>query len=101
MATTHRSELIDELEKALRDEVYDGGFGALLPDQLTDYVRGLAVTAAKVVEEALPTPQNDHSDGDKGRGTSQHHEADEDRDQDRHVHIVPNAEQGENRDAAS
>lgn len=51
MATTHRSDLVDELEKALRDEVCDGGFGALLPEQLTDYVRTLAVTAAAVVAE--------------------------------------------------
>ncbi|WP_025105159.1 hypothetical protein [Microbacterium paraoxydans] len=52
MATTHRSDLVDEIEKALRDEAYDGGMGALMPEQFTDYVRGLAVTAAKVVEEA-------------------------------------------------
>lgn len=58
MATTHRSELIDELEKALRDEVYDGGMGALSPEQFTDYVRGLAVKAAKVVEE-VSTPTDD------------------------------------------
>ncbi|WP_136051184.1 hypothetical protein [Microbacterium sp. K36] len=58
MATTHRSELIDELEKALHDEVYDGGLGALPPDQLTDYVRRLAVTAAKVAEE-VHTPTDD------------------------------------------
>ncbi|MFD7871388.1 MULTISPECIES: hypothetical protein [unclassified Microbacterium] len=62
MATTHRSELIDELEKALRDEVYDGGMGALSPEQLTDYVRGLAVTAAKVVGEAH-TPTDDEREG--------------------------------------
>ncbi|MGW9270779.1 hypothetical protein [Microbacterium sp. NPDC055599] len=58
MATTHRSDLIDELEKALRDEAYDGGMGALGPETFTDYVRGLAVTAAKVVEEAH-TPTED------------------------------------------
>lgn len=52
MATTHRSDLVDELEKALRDEAYDGGMGSLSPEQFTDYVRGLAVTVAKVVEEA-------------------------------------------------
>lgn len=62
MATTHRSDLIDELEKALRDEVYDGGMGALSPEQLTDYVRGLAVTAAKVVGEAH-TPTDDEREG--------------------------------------
>ena len=43
-------KLVDEIEKALRDEAYDGGMGALSPDELTDYVRGLAVTAAGVVE---------------------------------------------------
>lgn len=58
MATTHRSDLVDELEKALRDEAYDGGMGALMQEQFTDYVRGLAVTAAKVVEEAH-TPTDD------------------------------------------
>lgn len=56
--TDHK--LTDELEKALRDEAYDGGMGALSPDQFTDYVRGLAVTAAKVVEEAH-APTDDES----------------------------------------
>lgn len=58
MATTHRSDLVDELEKALRDEAYDGGFGYMGDEQFTSYVRGLAVTAAKVVEEGH-TPTDD------------------------------------------
>ncbi|WP_312672853.1 hypothetical protein [Microbacterium sp.] len=58
MATTHRSDLVDEIEKVLRDEAYDGGMGALGPEEFTDYVRGLAVTAAKVLEEAH-TPTDD------------------------------------------
>ncbi|WP_303708434.1 MULTISPECIES: hypothetical protein [Microbacterium] len=58
MATTHRSDLVDGLEKALRDEAYDGGFGYMGDEQFTAYVRGLAVTAAKVVEEAH-TPADD------------------------------------------
>lgn len=58
MATTRRSDLVDELEKALRDEAYDGGMGALGPEPFTEYVRGLAVTAAKVVAEAH-TPTDD------------------------------------------
>lgn len=36
MATTHRSDLVDELEKALRDEAYDGGVGALMPAALAE-----------------------------------------------------------------
>ncbi len=58
MATTHRSDLVDGLEKALRDEAYDGGFGYMGDEQFTAYVRGLAVTAAKVVEE-VHTPSDD------------------------------------------
>lgn len=45
-------KLVDELEKALRDEAYDGWFGYMGGEQFTAYVRTLAVTAAKVVEEA-------------------------------------------------
>ncbi|KAB1867318.1 hypothetical protein [Microbacterium algeriense] len=52
MVTTHRSDLVDEIEKALRDEAYDGGFGYMGDEQFTAYVRTLAVAAAKVVEEA-------------------------------------------------
>ena len=75
MATTRRSDLVDEIEKALRDEAYDGGMGALAPEQFTDYVRGLAVTAAKVVEEAH-TPTDDEREAQAnryvaGRGDSQ------------------------------
>lgn len=58
MAMTHRSDLVDEIEKALRDEAYDGGFGYMGDQQFTAYVRTLAVTAAKVVEEAH-TPTDD------------------------------------------
>lgn len=58
MATTHRSDLVDEIEKALRDEAYDGGFGYMGAEQFTAYVRTLAVTAAKVVEGAH-TPTDD------------------------------------------
>lgn len=50
--------LTDELEKALRDEAYDGGFGYMGAEQFTSYVRTLAVTAAKVVEEGH-TPTDD------------------------------------------
>lgn len=50
-------KLVDELEKALNDEVYDGGMGALSEDQLSELVRTLASTAAKVAEEAR-TPAN-------------------------------------------
>ena len=57
----NNQKLTDELEKALRDEAYDGGMGALGPEEFTDYVRGLAVTAAKVVEEAH-TPADDEQD---------------------------------------
>lgn len=49
---TLRSDLTTEVEKALREEVYDGGFGALSPEQLTAYVRRLAETAVEVFEEA-------------------------------------------------
>lgn len=59
MATTHRSDLVDELEKALHDEAYDGGMGALGPEKFTDYVRGLAVTAARVVEQAHTPTDNE------------------------------------------
>ncbi|WP_288870829.1 hypothetical protein [uncultured Microbacterium sp.] len=50
--------MVDEIEKALRDEAYDGGFGYMGAEQFTAYVRTLAVTAAKVVEEAH-TPIDD------------------------------------------
>lgn len=49
--------LVDELERAFTDEVYDGGMGALSPEQLRDHVRGLAVTAAGVLGELLSTTQ--------------------------------------------
>lgn len=49
---TLRSDLTTEVEKALRDEAYDGGFGALTPEGLTAYVRRLAEAAVEVVEEA-------------------------------------------------
>ncbi|UTT53789.1 hypothetical protein [Microbacterium maritypicum] len=51
-------KLVDELEKALRDEAYDGGFGYMGDEQFTAYVRTLAETAAEVVEKAL-TPTDD------------------------------------------
>lgn len=54
MATTHRSDLIEELEKALAEEAYDGGMGALSPEQFTSLVRTLAVTAMVVVESVRP-----------------------------------------------
>lgn len=34
------ADLTDELEKALRDEAYDGGFGHIGDEQFTSYVRG-------------------------------------------------------------
>lgn len=51
-------KLVDELEKALRDEAYDGGFGYMGDEQFTAYVRTLAETAAEVFEKAL-TPTDD------------------------------------------
>jgi hypothetical protein len=62
MATTHRSDLIEELEKALTDEAYDGGMGALSRDEFSTLVRTLAVTAEAVVRErclrSLPHQQS-------------------------------------------
>lgn len=58
-------KLVDELEKALNDEVYDGGMGVLSEEQLSELVRTLASTAAKVAEEALAErsePQGEPSD---------------------------------------
>lgn len=52
-------KLVDELEKALNDEVYDGGMGALSEDQLSELVRTLASTAAKVAEEARTPADNE------------------------------------------
>jgi hypothetical protein len=51
-------KLVDELEKALRDEAYDGGFGYMGDEQFTAYVRTLAETGAEVVEKAH-TPTDD------------------------------------------
>lgn len=51
-------KLVDELEKALRDEAYDGGFGYMGDEQFPAYVRTLAETAAEVVEKAH-TPTGD------------------------------------------
>lgn len=51
-------KLVDELEKALRDEAYDGGFGYMGDEQFPAYVRTLAETAAEVVEKAY-TPSDD------------------------------------------
>lgn len=45
-------KLVDELEKALTDEAYDGGMGALSGVEFSELVRTLAVTAAEVVEKA-------------------------------------------------
>lgn len=58
MVVVTDSRLVDELERALRDEAYDGGFGYMGDGQFVSYVRGLAVKAAEVVQEAL-TPTND------------------------------------------
>lgn len=55
MATTHRSDLVEQLEKALTDEAYDGGSGALSEEQFTKLVRTLAITAAAVVAEGEPS----------------------------------------------
>lgn len=55
-------KLVDELEKALTDEAYDGGMGALSGEEFSELVRTLAVTAAEVVEKAN-TPTNDERDG--------------------------------------
>ncbi|KQQ65718.1 hypothetical protein [Microbacterium sp. Leaf320] len=51
MATTHRSDLTTEIEKALTDEAYDGGSGALTEEHFSRYVRRLAETAVEVVRE--------------------------------------------------
>lgn len=52
-------KLVDELEKALTDEAYDGGMGALSAEEFSELVRTLAVTAAEVVERAhTPTEPN-------------------------------------------
>lgn len=51
-------KLVDELEKALRDEAYDGGFGYMGDEQFTAYVRTLAEAAAEVFEKAH-TPTDD------------------------------------------
>lgn len=51
-------KLVDELEKALTDEAYDGGMGALSGEEFSELVRTLAVTAAEVVEE-VHTPTDD------------------------------------------
>ncbi|WP_431785358.1 hypothetical protein [Microbacterium maritypicum] len=51
-------KLVDELEKALRDEAYDGGFGYMGDEQFRAYVRTLAETAAEVFEKAH-TPTDD------------------------------------------
>lgn len=47
---THRSDLTTEIEKALTDEAYDGGSGALSEAQFSRYVRRLAEAAVEVVE---------------------------------------------------
>lgn len=51
-------KLVGELEKALTDEAYDGGMGALSGEEFAELVRTLAVTAADVVEKAH-TPTDD------------------------------------------
>lgn len=48
---TLRSDLTTEIEKALRDIVYDGGNGAMGGVEFTRYVRSLAETAVEVVDE--------------------------------------------------
>lgn len=55
MVTTHRSDLVEQLEKAFTDEAYDGGMGVLSPEQFTSLVRTLAGTAAGVLGEHLST----------------------------------------------
>lgn len=52
MATTHRSDLIEALENAFTDEAYDGGMGALSPEQFAQLVRTLASTAFAVLTGA-------------------------------------------------
>lgn len=71
MATTHRSDLVEQLEKALTDEAYDGGNGALSDEQFTNLVRKLATTAAAVVAETC-TPTRitiEHEGGNTVTGT--------------------------------
>ena len=51
MVTTHRSNLVEQLEKALTDEAYDGGHGAMNEEQFRKLVRTLAATAAEVIDE--------------------------------------------------
>lgn len=63
-------KFVDELEKALRDEAYDGGFGHMGDEQFTAYVRTLAEAAAEVFEKALtPTDSKPVAYGIYGRAT--------------------------------
>lgn len=59
MATTHRSDMVEQLEVALTDEAYDGGFGTLNEAQFSAHVRRLAETAAEVVDSVLPSLRAD------------------------------------------
>jgi len=52
-------KLVDELEKAFTDEAYDGGMGAMSPEEFRDLVRTLAVTAGKVVDETRAPSSNE------------------------------------------
>lgn len=52
-------KLVDELEKALTDEAYDGGMGAMSPEEFRELVRTLAVTAGRVVDEMYASTDNE------------------------------------------
>lgn len=59
MATTRRSDMVEQLEVALADEAYDGGFGPLTEAQFSAYVRRLAETATEVVDSMSPSLRAD------------------------------------------
>ncbi|QKY80351.1 hypothetical protein SEA_MERCEDES_51 [Microbacterium phage Mercedes] len=46
-----KDDLINTVEVALTDEVYDGGFGMLSNEQLRTYIHKLAVTAVESITE--------------------------------------------------
>lgn len=49
--TKLRSDLTTEIEKALTDEAYDGGMGAMSETEFSRYVRRLAEAVVEVVND--------------------------------------------------